>query len=195
MLQCTPVYCSFCLTIACSELPILYIHLQLFLSYSNLLSIGLSLDQLGISCPCQHASCMFYLSTSAWLHFALFSIYSNVRQESCAFRLEKTLSMGSLLMERIFQSIPNRVLMVHTEWLPSVRLRHFSPTCAVLHIEDCGGWWLSSCRSSVSEHWLHKLGVLDSIPGGYQFPLFHLKTSNSLYSNVRQESCTLSLAS
>ena len=147
MLQCTPVYCSFCLTIACSELPILYIHLQLFLSYSNLLSIGLSLDQLGISCPCQHASCMFYLSTSAWLHFALFSIYSNVRQESCAFRLEKTLSMGSLLMERIFQSIPNRVLMVHTEWLPSVRLRHFSPTCAVLH-NYRGLWGLVVVRLS-----------------------------------------------
>ena len=38
-------------------------------------------------------------------------------------------------------------------------------TCAV-HIEDCGGWWLSGCRSSVAEHWLHKPGVLGSIPGG-----------------------------
>ena len=38
------------------------------------------------------------------------------------------------------------------EWLPGVRLRHFSPTCAV-HIEDCEGWWLSGCRSSVAEHW------------------------------------------
>ena len=42
--------------------------------------------------------------------------------------------------------------MAHTEWLPGVRLRHFSPTCAV-HIEDCEGWWLSGCRSSVAEHW------------------------------------------
>ena len=34
--------------------------------------------------------------------------------------------MGSLLMERIFRSTPNRVQMAHTEWLPGVRLRHFS---------------------------------------------------------------------
>ena len=62
----------------------------------------------------------------------------------------------------------------HAEWLPGVQLRHFSPTCAV-HIEDCGGWWLSGCRSSVAEHWLHKPGVLGSIPGGcrpFHFPLF-----------------------
>ena len=55
-----------------------------------------------------------------------------------------------------------------------LQLRHFSPTCAV-HIEDCGGWWLSGCRSSVAEHWPHKPGVLGSIPGGcrpFHFPLF-----------------------
>ena len=43
------------------------------------------------------------------------------------------------------------------------------------HIEDCEGWWLSRCHSSVAEHWLHKPGILGSIPGGYQpfhFPLF-----------------------
>ena len=28
----------------------------------------------------------------------------------------------------------------------------FSTTCAV-HIEDCEGWWLSGCCSSVAEHW------------------------------------------
>ena len=50
------------------------------------------------------------------------------------------------------------------EWLPGVQLRYFSSTCAV-HIEDCGGWWLSGCRSSVAEHWLHKPGVLGSILG------------------------------
>ena len=36
-------------------------------------------------------------------------------------------------------------LTVHTEWLPGVRLRHFSPTCScAVYIEDCEGWWLSS---------------------------------------------------
>ena len=32
-----------------------------------------------------------------------------------------------------------------TEWLPGMRLRHFSTTCAV-RVENCGGWWLSSCH-------------------------------------------------
>ena len=60
----------------------------------------------------------------------------------------------------------------HTEWLPGMRLRHFSPTCSA-HIENCEGWWLSGCHSSVAEHWLHKpCSVLGSIPGAY-WP-FHL---------------------
>ena len=70
-------------------------------------------------------------------------------------------------------STPNGVLTVHTG-CQVLQLRHSSPTCAV-HIEDCGGWWLSGCRSSVVEHWLHKPGVLGSIPGGcrpFHFPLF-----------------------
>ena len=60
-----------------------------------------------------------------------------------------------------------------SQWLPGVQLRHFSPTCAV-HIEDCEGWWLSGCRSSVAEHWLYKPGVLGLIPGDcrpFHFPL------------------------
>ena len=67
--------------------------------------------------------------------------------------------------------------MAHTEWLAGVRLRHFSTTCAV-YIEDCEGWWLSGCRSSVADHRLHKPGALGSIPGGcwpFYFPLFCLK--------------------
>ena len=64
------------------------------------------------------------------------------------------------------------LLMAQTEWLPGVWLRHFSTTCAVYR-EDCEGWWLSGCRSSV-EHWLHKPGVLGSITSDCQpfyFPL------------------------
>ena len=48
------------------------------------------------------------------------------------------------------------------------------------HIEDCEGWWLSSCHSSVAEHWLHKPGVLGSIPGNcwpFHFLYFRLKIS------------------
>ena len=89
--------------------------------------------------------------------------------------------MGSFLMERILKLTPNGVLTAHTEWLPGVRLRHFSTICAV-YIEGCEGWWLSGCHSSVAKHWLHKPGVLGSIPGGCQpfhFPLLMpQKTSN-----------------
>ena len=56
-----------------------------------------------------------------------------------------------------------KLILSHAEWLPGVRLRHFSTTCAV-YIEDCEGWWLSGGRSSVVEHWLHKPGVLGLIP-------------------------------
>ena len=38
-----------------------------------------------------------------------------------------------------------------------------------MYIEDCGGWWLSGCCSSVPEHWL------DLVPGDcrlFPFPLF-----------------------
>ena len=52
--------------------------------------------------------------------------------------------------------------------------RASSKTCAV-HTEDCECWWLFGCCSSVSEYWLHKPGVLGSIPGGcrpFYFPLF-----------------------
>ena len=53
----------------------------------------------------------------------------------------------------------------YTEWLPGVQLRSFSITCAAC-IEDCEGWWLSGCRSSVAEYWLYKSGVLGSISSG-----------------------------
>ena len=50
------------------------------------------------------------------------------------------------------------------------------------NIEDCEGWWLSGCCSSVAEHWLHKPGILGSIPGDCQpfHSLFHLKISKNL---------------
>ena len=46
---------------------------------------------------------------------------------------------------------------------------------------DCKGWWSSSCRSSVAEHWLHKPGVLGSISNKCQlfpFTLLCLITSS-----------------
>ena len=90
-------------------------------------------------------------------HFPLFCLltsknlfYSKHNARIWALRVRKTLSMGSLLMERVFQSTSmefwQHILsgcQVHVQWL-----RHFSTTC-VVYIEDCEGWWLSGCRSSV----------------------------------------------
>ena len=88
--------------------------------------------------------------------------------------LKKTTQDWFCLDEKNLWLTPNRVLTAQTEWVLSVRLRHFSTTCAV-YIEDCEGWWLSGCCSSVAEHWLHKPGVLGLIAGNCQpfhFPLF-----------------------
>ena len=65
-------------------------------------------------------------------------------------------------------------------WLVQPVLCHWATSGQPpVHIEDCEGWWLhvrlSSCCSSVAEHWLHKPGVLGSIPGDCQpfhLPLF-----------------------
>ena len=68
--------------------------------------------------------------------------------------------------------------MAHTEWLPSVQLRHFVTTCTV-RIVGAGGCpvvvaqWQST--GSISQ------GIQGSITGDcwpFYFPLFHLKTSN-----------------
>ena len=71
--------------------------------------------------------------------------------------------------------------MAHAKWLPGVQLRHLINTTCAVQIEDCGsGGCLHGCHNSVAEHWLHKPGVLGSIPGDYRpfhLPLFCLKTS------------------
>ena len=86
-----------------------------------------------------------------------------------------SICMAHMLLQMVFQTANTGYIhQTKTEWLLGVQLRHFSTTCAV-HIEDCEGWWLSGCRSSVAEHWLHKPGVLGSIPGDcwpFHFPLF-----------------------
>ena len=55
-----------------------------------------------------------------------------------------------------------------------------------MHIEDGEGWWLSSCHSSVGEHWLYKPGVLGLIHGDYWSsnfpPIFASKSSKILFS-------------
>ena len=55
----------------------------------------------------------------------------------------------------------------------------FSTTCAV-HIEDCEGWWLSSCHGSVAEPWHLKPEMswvqLLATDGLFIFVYFHLIT-------------------
>ena len=67
-------------------------------------------------------------------------------------------------------------LTLELKRMPSVQLSHFSMAGAV-YIEDCEGWWLSSCRSSVVERWFHKPGVLGFIPGDYR--PFHIRIFTS----------------
>ena len=62
-----------------------------------------------------------------------------------ALRVSKPLSMGSFLMERIFQSTPNGVLTVAARCVTEA----FSTICAV-HIEDCEGWWFN-CPDAVAQ--------------------------------------------
>ena len=64
--------------------------------------------------------------------------------------------------------------------LPGVRLRHSS--CGV-HIEDCEGWWLSSCCGSVAECWWLKpcRGVLGSTPSDCQLNHFPLCSPYNIY--------------
>ena len=57
--------------------------------------------------------------------------------------------VGYLLMEKIFQSTPNKVLTVQLYWvIARCATKAFSTTCTV-QIEDCESWWLPSCHSSV----------------------------------------------
>ena len=64
----------------------------------------------------------------------------------------------------------------------------FSTTCAV-HIEDCGGWWLSGCCGSVAEHWRLKPEVswvrLPATAGFFTFLYFHLITSKLIRHEAR----------
>ena len=51
-----------------------------------------------------------------------------------------------------FQRMPETLVQLWPEWLPSVQLRHFSTTCAI-HNKNCEGWQLSDRHSTVAEHW------------------------------------------
>ena len=69
------------------------------------------------------------------------------------------LSMGSLLMERIFRSTPNGVLMTHIEWLPGVASEAFQSHLCSTYRGLCGAggcpvvvaqWQSTGCTSQVS---------------------------------------------
>ena len=55
---------------------------------------------------------------------------------------QKSLSISSFLMNRVFLTTPNIVLMAHTEWLPTGT---FSTTCVV---HGSGLWWLVVVQGS-----------------------------------------------
>ena len=89
-------------------------------------------------------------------------------------------SKVSVLVLRLRKTL---VLTAHTEWLPGVQLRHFSPTYAV-HIEDCGAggcpvvvaqWQSTGFTSQVS--WVR----FPAAAGLLTFLYFHLITSKYLF--------------
>ena len=69
----------------------------------------------------------------------------------------------------------------HPEWLLATGVFNFT----TVHIEDCEGWWLSGCHSSVTEHWLHKLVTQGSITDDYRQPPSMLNIQHHLCSAYR----------
>ena len=63
-------------------------------------------------------------------------------------------------------------------WLPGVWLSHSVPP-----VQDCEGWWFSSCCSSVAKHWWIKQGVLGLIPSDCQ-PFHFFPLSKSLWAKI-----------
>ena len=84
-----------------------------------------------------------YSTSTTHIHFPLFlphnfPYFQNEVRCSEHLEWENPFSMGSLLMERIFQSNTNGSVTAHTKWLPGVRLRHSVPP--VQHIQRVGGF-------------------------------------------------------
>ena len=105
-----------------------------------------------------------------------FSLYSNVRQEFCAFRLRNHSAWVLSWWREIFRSTLYGVLTAHSCWVAFQY--HLYST-----LKNCEGGWLFSCHSSVAEPWVNKpgvqdkSGVLDLIDGHFTFMYFRLITS------------------
>ena len=87
-----------------------------------------------------------------------------------AFRMSKQLSMGSFLMERIFWSTPNGVLMANTEWLPGIQYHLRSTHRGLWGLVVFRLLWLSARALAAQAR-----GVLGSTPSNcrlFHFPLF-----------------------
>ena len=118
-----------------------------------------------------YCTCRWYFFFT-FLYFRLItSLFPACGKMVLAFRVRKPHSMGSFLTDRVFQSTPDGTYWVAVRCVTEA----FSTTCAV-HMENCGGWWLSSCRGSVAEHWQLKPEVswvwLPAAASLFHFPLF-----------------------
>ena len=124
----------------------------------------------------------------SWLILPQFSLVCLLQDISSLPYTQKKLQCLELLLHVGIK----RNLDVMRQKLQGVQLRHFSHTCAV-QIEDCEGWWLSSCRSSVAEQ--ARYPGFDSrwLPA-FSLSIFvssHLNFSLKLQCMVTEE-CTLS---
>ena len=117
-------------------------------------------------------------------------------REDCSGEPMKAIS--NPVTEFIFTSTQNKPMIdfmtqKRGKWIELPSLWHELPVVTELqppgnHQETtsshCEGWWLSGCRSSVAEHWLHKPGVLDLILATaslFTSSNFASKQLNSLY--------------
>ena len=68
---------------------------------------------------------------------------------------------------------------------PRCATEAFHTTCAVRHVEDCEGWWLSGCSGSEAKHWRLKPEVswvrLPATAGLFTFLYFRFITSKFIY--------------
>ena len=104
----------------------------------------------------------------------------------------KTLSMSSLLMERIFRLAPNEIwwyvlsgCQVYNQGIQY----HVCSTYRGLWV-----WWLSGCRSSVTDHWQVKSDVLGLILTNcwpHLSPCVGKQLTVLLHTQIAQHACVL----
>ena len=117
------------------------------------------------------------LVIQSWMWYADYSLSSIQCIQHCLSLYVQIVSCQRLINQYTITNIANQNGDTNTvTWLHFVHLASYKPhskcsehlayigmhhntTCAV-HIEDCGGWWLSGCRDLMAKHWRLKPKVV-----------------------------------